>query len=120
MILVYCDASYDNHKSNISVAVFNEYKQCIHEKVIPMDYVRNSFQAEFLAIKESLRIIRNLKIDKLRLFSDCNGVISAINYCSKNHKERVNEIRKLSSGIDVSFEWIPRSENKYADKLGRR
>jgi ribonuclease HI len=119
MMLVYCDASYEDHKSNISVAVFNEDKHCVHEKVIKLDYIRNSFQAEFRAIIEALLFAKELKITKLKLFSDCNGVVSAINYSSKNHTLRVNDVKKLCRGIDVSIEWISRKENKYADKLGR-
>ena len=119
MMFVYCDASYDTHKSNISVAVFNEDKYCVREKVIKVAYIRNSFQAEFRAIREALLLAKELKITKLKLFSDCKGAVSAINYNSKNHKVRVDDVKKLCRGIDVSIEWISRKDNKYADKLGR-
>ena len=85
-------------------------------------FVNSPLMAEALAIRFSLRVAASLEIQHLRVCSDCQTLIRAI-----NNRAMVSEIfgvvadiNHLSSlFISISFAFIPRSQNSEADALAK-
>jgi ribonuclease HI len=87
----------------------------------------NSIHAEYIALSEGLDAIRFLEIgeESVLVRGDARSVIdqmrgkSAVN--AHSTKRFFNQTRKLASKFQtLNWEWVPRSENRTADRLSRK
>lgn len=72
-------------------------------------------QAEYLALIKALKILRERKIKKARIYSDSELLVRQISgeYRVKNPNIRPlhSKVMNLLVGMDVSVNWIPRERN---------
>ena len=77
--------------------------------------------AEYTAVLEALKIIKE---ENLEFYLDSELAVKQLNkeYKVKNKeiKKIYEQIQELVKGRKVTFEWIPREENKEADALANQ
>jgi ribonuclease HI len=87
----------------------------------------NSIHAEYIALSEGLDAIRFFEIgdESVLVRGDARSVIdqmrgkSGVN--TNSTKRLFNQTRKLASKFQkLNWEWVPRSENRTADRLSRK
>ena len=78
-------------------------------------------EAEYTALIMLLKAAKNHGVSSLRVFGDSKLVVSQI---SRQWKINLPHLRllareawDLAEGMDISYNWIPREENKRADML---
>jgi ribonuclease HI len=78
-------------------------------------------EAEYMALIMLLKAAKNHGVSSLRVFGDSKLVVSQI---SRQWKINLPHLRllareawDLAEGMDISYNWIPREENKRADML---
>lgn len=96
------------------IAQFNEY---IGEKTNNV--------AEYMALIRALKETKKYKPKEIIFYLDSQLLVNQINglYRAKNKSllNLLQEVRKLSRGFSqVKFQYIPREENKLADKLANQ
>ncbi|NPA32719.1 MAG: ribonuclease HI family protein [Aquificae bacterium] len=84
-----------------------------------------SNEAEYKALIRLLEEAKREGLRKLKVKGDSELVIKQVRGEYKVREERLRKlyerVKELESGFDeVSYEWVPRSENKEADKLSRK
>ena len=81
--------------------------------------------AEYSALIRALEKIRRLGLEQEKIVarSDSSLLVSQMKGEWKVKKPRIRPLyekaKELAHGIDITFEWIPREENREADKLSR-
>ena len=79
--------------------------------------------AEALALRSGLLAAASLEITSIRVYSDCQTLIRAIQnkLQIKEIFGIVSDIMQISSAFEsISFSFVPRSENQNADCLAKR
>ena len=78
-------------------------------------------EAEYMALIMLLKAAKDHGVSSLRVFGDSKLVVSQI---SRQWKINLPHLRllareawDLAEGMDISYNWIPREENKRADML---
>ena len=78
-------------------------------------------EAEYMALIMLLKAAKNHGVSSLRVFGDSKLVVSQI---SRQWEINLPHLRllareawDLAEGMDISYNWIPREENKRADML---
>ena len=92
----------------------------VWEKAVFLGKKTNN-EAEYLALITLLKAAKEQGIKTLKVFGDSKLVISQV---SRQWKINLPHLRllaqrvwDLSEGMDISYHWIPREENKRADIL---
>lgn len=87
----------------------------------------NSTQAEYMALSEGLEAIRDLDIcdEFLQISGDARCVIEQMtgtaSVSAVSTKKVFKRARKLAASFqNIAWRWVPRHENKLADRLSRR
>lgn len=86
--------------------------------------VKTNNEAEYLALITLLRAAKERGVSRLNVFGDSKLVVSQAAKLWKINKAHLRalaeEVWKLSEGMDVTYEWMPRSGNSRADELANR
>lgn len=128
-ITIYTDGSKENDQVGFGWAVtYDDF--IIHEQSTYLEDHATVFQAEVMAIKESMDWVRkecNIDIKKVNLFSDSQAAIQAINSSwieSKVVKETKQSVRRTTKMTKVSIQWVRghnnNTGNELADCLAKR
>ncbi|WP_333644888.1 ribonuclease HI family protein [Thermanaerovibrio acidaminovorans] len=85
---------------------------------------RTNNEAEYWALIALLEEARSRGIDRLIAMGDSQLVVSQVTRKWKINMPHLRELARrvweLSEGMDVSFRWIPREENRRADRLSNQ
>jgi ribonuclease HI len=86
--------------------------------------VKTNNEAEYAALIKLLTEARSRGIDKLEIRGDSKLVVSQVNREWKINKPHLRILAEkaweLTEGMKVRLIWVPREENKLADKLSNR
>jgi ribonuclease HI len=100
--------------------MINNEGKVVWEKAVFLGKKTNN-EAEYLALITLLKAAKEQGIKTLKVFGDSKLVISQV---SRQWKINLPHLRllaqrvwDLSEGMDISYHWIPREENKRADIL---
>ncbi len=78
-------------------------------------------EAEYMALIMLLKAAKDRGIRSLRVFGDSKLVVSQVSRQWKINLPHLRLLAKeawdLADGMDISYSWIPREENKRADML---
>ena len=78
-------------------------------------------EAEYMALIMLLKAAKERGVRSLRVFGDSKLVVSQVSRQWKINLPHLRmlarEVWDLAEGIDISYHWIPREENKRADML---
>lgn len=78
-------------------------------------------EAEYMALIMLIKAARDRGIRSLTVFGDSKLVVSQVSRQWKINLPHLRmlarEVWDLAEGIDISYRWIPREENKRADML---
>lgn len=122
-------APYNQHMG-VGVAVFvnDEYDLDISRAIYFNDLKGNSYKAEWLACQEAMKIAKDIKKcwgnSIITVYSDSEVITRQYNGMYNVTDKKIQEIRKqaqvngYSAGV-MSIKWVPREENKKADKLSK-
>jgi ribonuclease HI len=133
-IRINSDASFRYSDKKAGIAIIVRYDNKIIFKQSYNTYCQNSMEAELLAINRAFTfLINKFNNNKLEnnqhiiIFTDCKELISKIYKPNiqyiKSNKSLICQCRQykniLSLNNKINVEWIPRKNNKLADKLSR-
>ena len=94
-----------------------------HDGSLCTENVKSPLMAEALALQSGLLAVASLDITSIRVYSDCQTLIRAIQnkLQIKEIFGIVSDIMQISSAFEsISFSFVPRSENQKADCLAKR
>ncbi|KAF3507851.1 hypothetical protein F2Q69_00004818 [Brassica cretica] len=94
-----------------------------HDGSLCTENVKSPLMAEALALRSGLLAVASLDITSIRVYSDCQTLIRAIQnkLQIKEIFGIVSDIMQISSAFEsISFSFVPRSENQKADCLAKR
>jgi ribonuclease HI len=86
-------------------------------------WIKTNNEAEYTAVYLAVTRALELQAKEVNLFTDSKLVVSQLNWEWKIKEERLKEIKKsidellIKSSIKISFTWVPREQNKEADRL---
>jgi len=104
-------------------AIFDDKNELIWEKSLYLGERTNN-EAEYTGLIILLREICKRRLSPVVIHGDSRLVINQVSGAWKVNKPHLmvflEEIRELTRGLSLSFEWIPRAENSYADSLCNR
>lgn len=122
-ITVYTDgSSYGNPGPGGwgAVLTFNNHRKEIHGKLY--DVTNN--EAELTAILKALETITKKGHNRnIAIYSDSQYAVGVLDrsYKAKANKTLINKINRLVNlHKEVRFSWVPREQNKEADKLSKK
>ena len=107
-------------KAGAGALMINSEGKVVWEKALFLGEKTNN-EAEYMALITLLKAAKEQGIRSLKVFGDSKLVISQV---SRQWKINLPHLRllaqeawALSEGMDISYHWIPREENKRADIL---
>lgn len=107
-------------KAGAGALMINSEGKVVWEKALFLGEKTNN-EAEYMALITLLKAAKEQGIRSLKVFGDSKLVISQV---SRQWKINLPHLRllaqeawTLSEGMDISYHWIPREENKRADIL---
>lgn len=120
---VYIDgASSGNPGAGGIGIVFISNNEIIFKKGLSVGNVTNN-QAEYLALLEAIKELKEMKYDNIKIFSDSELLVQQLNgkYKIKNEilRQYAMQIIKFFQDRKVTISHISREKNKEADKLAK-
>lgn len=126
---IFCDGSYFSQLSGkVGRASFSSFvamrgKTKVKSMCFPVDAV-NSFEAEFIAVIHAMQwaILNGIRLvviasDSQSMIQMLNGEVKKFNPRYEKHVQLI--LHLVSQFSDIKFVWVPRKENKVADRLCR-
>jgi len=86
-------------------------------------WIKTNNEAEYSAVYLALTRALELQAKQVELFTDSKLVVSQLNWVWKIKEQRLREINieiqslVKQNNLKVSFTWVPREQNKEADRL---
>jgi len=86
-------------------------------------WIKTNNEAEYTRVYLALTRALELKAIQIELFTDSKLVVSQLNWVRKIKEQRLREINieiqslVKQNNLKVSFTWVPREQNKEADRL---
>lgn len=81
-------------------------------------------EAEYMAVISALEILQKHNIKKANLFSDSQFLVKQLKQEYKVKAEKIkplyNKVQELLKSLEITFNWVPRSENTVADSLANK
>jgi ribonuclease HI len=122
-LIAYTDGGSDrNGQAYVGVVMINEDGEIVCEHSHSIGKGTNN-EAEYSAVILAIYQAIEEESDEIQIFCDSKLVVNQISgewNIHENHiKEYHEEVMRLAKHIDIEVEWIPRAENKVADRLSR-
>lgn len=125
-LIVYLDGASRGNPgpSGIGVIINDEKEKNIFQISEYIGKTTNNI-AEYTALIYALKVVKKYKPKQVRFYLDSQLLVNQINGLyrakDKNLFKLLQQVRKLSSNFSqVEFQYIPREENKLADKLANK
>ena len=113
---------WQDRPANIGIYITNDRGEVLVEEGHTIGDASNN-EAEYTAVAMALYHAKQLGATELQVFSDSKLIVNQLNGEWKIHENHLryyyDEVIEESQGLDFKISWIPRTENKIADKLAR-
>jgi ribonuclease HI len=125
-LIVYLDGASRGNPgpAGVGIIISNEEGKIISQINKYVGKTTNNV-AEYMALIHALKVAKKYKAKWVRFYLDSELLVNQINglYRTKNKNlfNLLQQVRKLSNNFSqVEFQYIPREENKLADKLANK
>ncbi|MDD4151044.1 MAG: ribonuclease HI family protein [Candidatus Gracilibacteria bacterium] len=123
-VKIFTDGGSRGNPGNAGIGVYitDEHGNEIEKRYKNLGIKTNN-EAEYTAVHLAVNRAIEIGAKEISLFADSKLVVSQLNGEWKIKEERLKEIKKsideliINSSIKISFTWIPREQNKEADRL---
>jgi ribonuclease HI len=120
-VKLYCDAAFweSNNKAQLGIIIKHNKKK-LYSNAILVDNIKDSVEAEFIAIYKGILALKELGVTDAHIHSDGKSNINMIlgkGRIKEKYKSIVKLINELKEEMSLKFKWIPRNKNQIAHEL---